>query len=359
MVRLHYYSIISFALLLLTGIALFWPPVHAVLIAYLPVIYDVHVALGLIFAVTLLTPFVVKGSLKKWIRRLDWLFPLLLGAMIVVTGFMVWRVTWFPTTWRSVAFHWHGNVSYTLGAWLMIHAIYKAVGYRPSQTGLNPRVDPERRMFLRWLGTGVAGAVVITAIDPVTWLTRALQFGAKAGAAADGSGFAAFYTVTDGYPSTDLSTYRLKVDGLVKQPAILTWPHVLALTQGEETTDFHCVTGWSVPNVRWEGVHIQTLVSLVQPTSAAKYVHFYSLDGVYTESLSLAEALDPTVMLAHKLDGQPLAVKQGYPLRLVVPKMYGYKSIKWLSRVEFSDRPLTGYWEVRGYPNEAYLNRGI
>lgn len=85
------------------------------------------------------------------------------------------------------------------------------------------------------------------------------------------------------------------------------------------------------------------------------YVNFYSFDGVYTESLKLSEALDPSVLLAYEMDGQPLEQAQGAPLRLIVPKMYGYKSIKWLNRVEFSDTPITGYWEHYGYPAEAYI----
>ena len=105
----------------------------------------------------------------------------------------------------------------------------------------------------------------------------------------------------------------------------------------------------------WDGLSIKALATLVQPLSQAKYVHFYSADGVYTESLSLAEAYDPTVLLAYGMQGQPLLTRQGYPIRLVVPKMYGYKSIKWVNRVTFSDQPLVGYWEQRGYPNEAFL----
>ncbi|SFU29920.1 molybdopterin-dependent oxidoreductase [Alicyclobacillus macrosporangiidus] len=356
MIQLHTYTIISFVLLMLTGVALFAPRVHAMLIPYLPVIYDVHIVFGLVFGVTLLTPLLARLPAGKWIRRLDWFIPMVFGAIIVMTGILIWQVTRFPTTWRSRAFLWHGWMSYALSAWLLIHATYKAMGYRPARDGLNAGLDPTRRMFVKWLGTGVVGAVVLTIVDPVGLLRRSFTSGNNgAGTGGTSTDFAAYYTVTDGYPAADLKTYRLTLDGLVTHPTTLTWNDLVTLEAIQEQVDFHCVTGWSVPNVQWKGVHLKTLADLVKPSTTASYVHFYSFDGVYTESLSLSEALDPTVMLAYQLNGQPLRRQQGFPLRLVVPKMYGYKSIKWVNRVEFSDKPLTGYWEARGYPNEAYL----
>ena len=105
--------------------------------------------------------------------------------------------------------------------------------------------------------------------------------------------------------------------------------------------------------MEWEGIHIRELVSLVKPTSAASFITLYSPDGVYTESLSLKEAMESDVLLAYKLDNQQLRVEQGFPLRLVVPKMYGYKSIKWVNGVEFASTRIQGFWEQRGYPAEA------
>jgi len=351
---LHYYTIFSFIALMVTGLALDVPVVHAVLIPYLRILYDVHVTLGLVFAATLLTPVLVRFPAGKVLRSWDWLFPLLFGAAIVLTGILVWQVALFPTSWRSRAFHWHSWTSYILTAWLLIHAVYKTAGYRPPADGPNARVDPSRRMFLKWLGTGLAGTVVLTVVDPVAILRKVLPCGGGEAPAAP-SQFDYFYTVTGGYPSVDLATYRLKVDGLVTRPTTLRWKHIMALKSSEELTDFHCVTGWSVANVHWKGLHLKTLADLVQPLPQVKYVHFYSFDGAYTESLSLSEAFDSTVLLAESLDGKPLTAKEGAPLRLVVPKMYGYKSIKWVNRVEFSNKPLTGYWEARGYPGEAYL----
>ncbi len=92
MVQLHYYTIISFVVLMLTGVALFLSSVHAALISYLPIIYYVHIALGIIFGVTLLSPLWAQLPVGKLIRRLDWFFPLVFGTIIVITGFFIWQV---------------------------------------------------------------------------------------------------------------------------------------------------------------------------------------------------------------------------------------------------------------------------
>lgn len=356
LVWLHHYTIVSFVLLMITGIMLYAPAIHTPLIPYLPAIYEIHIILGLVFAVSLITPLLRVIAARKAVWRLDWWFPLVFGAAIVITGLLLWRVTWFPTRWRSTAFTWHGDLSYVLTGWILIHAFYKTFGLRPRNDGIGGRVDPERRMFVRWLGVGAVGAAVIAVIDPFSALTRWFQAssaGSGSGGASDA--FAAFYTVTGGYPKMQTANYQLRVEGAVANPLVLSWADVQNLPPYGETVDFHCVTGWSVPGVKWDGVHISELVKRVKPDPNVRYVNFYSFDGAYSESLTLQEAQHTSVLLAYRLNGKPLPVPQGYPLRLVVPKMYGYKSIKWLNRVEFSAHPITGFWEQRGYPNEAYI----
>lgn len=366
LVRLHYYSMISFLLLLASGLALYLPVVHTPLIPFLPYIYTLHIVLGIVFAITLITPFFSWIPLGKRLWRFDWSLPLVFGTGIVLTGVLLWKVTWFPAIWRSTAFRWHGNLSYILGGWLVIHGIAKTVGWRPAEDGWAGQTNPSRRQFLTSIVAGGGGTIVLMAINP-------LQVLRIIGTVLDGSGkgnpfvsaprpsasrrFAAYYTVTGGYPTVSLQAFRLTVDGLVAHPRYLAWDALKALPKFTETVDFQCVTGWSVANVHWEGVHLKDLVNLVHPHPNAKYVHFHSFDGQYTESLSLEEALGATVLLAYTLNGAPLPVEQGAPLRLVVPTMYGYKSIKWVNRVSFAAQPLVGYWEQRGYANEAFIGQ--
>lgn len=357
LVGLHYYTIVSFVLLAITGIALYLPAVHTPLIPYLRIIYNLHVFLGLIFMVTLLAPVLRRFlPLGKSISRPDWLMPTVFGTAIVVTGLLLWGVQVFPTRWRAPAFTWHGWLTAILGAWLIIHAFMKAFGVRAPKDTWAGRANPERRLFMRWLGTGVVGAMLVTVIDPVR-LVRGLLASDRNGATAANSlpDFPEYYHVTEPpYPLMKLADYKLQVNGQVANPMTLKWSDIEPLMAKTETVDFHCVTGWSVPNVRWHGFTIQDLVKLVQPHASVKYVNFYSFDGAYTESLKLAEALDPTVLLATHINSQPLPVIQGFPVRLVVPKMYGYKGIKWVNRVAFSDTPEPGFWEQRGYPEDAY-----
>ncbi len=154
-------------------------------------------------------------------------------------------------------------------------------------------------------------------------------------------------------PRFDPKTWNLRVDGLVEAPATLTWDRFLALPPVALTADFHCVTGWSKLGNRWEGVSFRTVADLVRPKPEARHVVLTCGDAGYTTNLPLEALLDDDVLLAYRHDGKPLALEHGGPLRLVVPKRYGWKSAKWVRQITFLDRDEPGYWEVRGYSNTA------
>jgi DMSO/TMAO reductase YedYZ molybdopterin-dependent catalytic subunit len=163
------------------------------------------------------------------------------------------------------------------------------------------------------------------------------------------------YTVTGGYPSFRAGSYQLRVDGMVQNPITMTIDDILRHPAVHETRFYQCVTGWAVPNVRWTGIRLSDLLDQVRPQAGAHAVKFYSFDGVYTESLTMAQARKSDVLLAYKLNDKPLSQAQGAPLRLVVPGMYGYKFIKWVNRVELIPQPIDGYWEQNGYDRDAYI----
>jgi DMSO/TMAO reductase YedYZ molybdopterin-dependent catalytic subunit len=129
-----------------------------------------------------------------------------------------------------------------------------------------------------------------------------------------------------------LKTYILTIDGEVEKPQKLMWNDVLKLPLTESVSDFHCVEGWSVLNCKWEGVLFKDIVALVKPRSTAKFVTFECADG-YTTSLTLEELSGDDTLLACKLDGKELEVGYGFPLRLVVPSKYAYKSALWVTRM--------------------------
>jgi len=153
-------------------------------------------------------------------------------------------------------------------------------------------------------------------------------------------------------PDVRPDNWTLRLHGLVAMEVTLDFRALAALPQAERTTDFHCVTRWSQLDMDWKGVLARDLVAMVQPLDAAAFVTLHGADG-YTTNLPLDALLDDDVIVATRVFGEPLAPEHGGPARLVVPRRYAWKGAKWLSGIEFhvEDRP--GFWEVRGYHNDA------
>lgn len=153
-------------------------------------------------------------------------------------------------------------------------------------------------------------------------------------------------------PKFDPEKYRFKVWGEVENPFELTWAELLALPRVQLTTDIHCVTTWSRYDNAWEGVSIREILQRARPTANAHFVMEHSWTG-YTTNVPLAAIEDDDVIIALKWDGKDLEPEHGGPVRLVLPKLYFYKSAKWLSGLEFLPKDRPGFWEVRGYSNSA------
>ena len=153
-------------------------------------------------------------------------------------------------------------------------------------------------------------------------------------------------------PAFDPGTWDFRVEGEVRSPARWSYDEFRALPSVIATSDFHCVEGWSRLDCAWEGVRFSDLCDLVSPTERARFVTV-GCEGGYTTSLPLEQMLEPEVLLAWGLDGEPLAPEHGFPLRLVVPQKYAYKSAKWVRWIRFTYDQEIGYWEQRGYHNSA------
>ncbi len=208
-----------------------------------------------------------------------------------------------------------------------------------------------RRIILGMLGLGAAGLVLGKNLNPLSWLDT---LGSGVGSS-NNLGFR-IYTV-NGVPAYDPTTWRMQVDGMVAQPLNLSFDDLQTLPQSQQVGIFHCVTGWSVPNLTWSGVKMNDFLAHVQPLPGASYMTLYSSDGAYTDSISLQQAGQPDVMLAHSMNNAPLPLEQGQPVRLIIPEFYGYKNIKWVNRIQFTNQPIMGYWEQRGYPVDAYIKK--
>ena len=166
-----------------------------------------------------------------------------------------------------------------------------------------------------------------------------------------------FYTVTGGFPKRSRDAYRLQVTGLVERPFTISYRELTALPATHVTRDFQCVTGWRVPDVRWTGVQLRALLDRAGVKPEAKALRFVSFDGTYTESLTLAQARRPDVLVAYELDAEPLSSLHGGPARLYVAPMYGYKSCKWLESIELTADVVPGYWEHYGYDVDGWVGK--
>jgi DMSO/TMAO reductase YedYZ molybdopterin-dependent catalytic subunit len=153
-------------------------------------------------------------------------------------------------------------------------------------------------------------------------------------------------------PRTDLATWDFTVSGEVEQPLRLTWEELTALPATEIKLDIHCVTRWSRFDTRFKGVHWRDLAALASPKPSARFVVAQAEQG-FTANVPLAAIEDENALIAYEADGEPLTPEHGWPLRLVVPSKYFWKSAKWLRGLELLDRDQPGFWERYGYHNEA------
>jgi DMSO/TMAO reductase YedYZ molybdopterin-dependent catalytic subunit len=151
-------------------------------------------------------------------------------------------------------------------------------------------------------------------------------------------------------PSVSEQNWRLDVSGLVENKISWSFADFLAQPQVKLKSDIHCVTAWSRFDNAWEGVSTRDLLDVLKVKPEAKYVIQHSADG-YTTNVPLADFAGEDVLLAHRWEGQKISSEHGGPVRLVLPKLYFWKSAKWLTRLEFLAGDKPGFWEVRGYHN--------
>jgi DMSO/TMAO reductase YedYZ molybdopterin-dependent catalytic subunit len=149
-------------------------------------------------------------------------------------------------------------------------------------------------------------------------------------------------------PKFDGQEWNLEISGLVDNPFTLSYQELRALPNVKVHADMHCVTGWTTLDNDWEGVSFRTLLEKAGPKPEAKWVIARCAHG-YTSNLSLAAMQDDNVLVAWRNHGEDLDPEHGFPLRLVVPKRYAWKSAKWLTGLEFTSQNKRGFWEVRGY----------
>jgi DMSO/TMAO reductase YedYZ molybdopterin-dependent catalytic subunit len=212
-----------------------------------------------------------------------------------------------------------------------------------------------RRGFLGIVGAGLSSVFWAPSLSQtLSPVADVLPSGVRAAVPALGGGWR-IYSVNPPMPRFHPASWSLRIEGLVERPVELSYAQLRALPRAEQVTDFHCVTGWSVGSVHWAGVRFHDLLATARPLPSAKALIFVSAEDPYVDSLTLEQALVPDAMLAYDLGGKPLSRPHGAPARVVMPRMYGYKGVKWLKRIVVADEVIDGYWEQRGYDRDAWV----
>lgn len=377
LLRLHRYNGWNALFLLVSGIILYVPAFRGPLGPARVALKYIHIlsglgSLGLLLAYLPLAP-------EHW-RRLARRAGQKANAVLIVglllgwglTGIALWMNRYLPDGWAQTALIWHDRLTWFALPWAAAHSLTRYLKLR-----LLPVTAPveDRRVFLAgaaafvgallWGDFGrLLGLPGFESAESDTPNSHApvppeAQFvpPAISSPPAGGGGRGRFraYTVVSENPKFDPATWDLTIGGLVEQTLRFSWEEFIALPRTVQVSDFHCVTGWSVYHVTWEGVRVADLLDRAGVSDVAKYVKFYSGDGVYDDSLPLSVARSSDVMLAYIMDASALPTPLGGPVRLVVPQMYGYKSVKWVRSIELTPAADAGYWEQRGYPADAWL----
>ncbi|MFW9783369.1 MAG: molybdopterin-dependent oxidoreductase [Candidatus Heimdallarchaeota archaeon] len=147
--------------------------------------------------------------------------------------------------------------------------------------------------------------------------------------------------------------YELIIDGEIENPLTFTLNELKDLKDKEITADLHCVTTWSKFDTKWGGISFKTLFDLVKPKETAHFIEFCCADKNFTTTVPIEKLFTEKAILALTYEGQPIEDKHGGPVRAVIPDLYFYKSAKWVIGINFLQEDRLGYWETRGYSNDA------
>lgn len=167
--------------------------------------------------------------------------------------------------------------------------------------------------------------------------------------------FASWYVVQIGKtPTLSLKNYVLTVDGDVENPLKLTYDQLVSMPSVTIKDTIQCVSDpdFLRANVEWTGVPLKYILNLAKPNQNAIKVLTFGAEG-YTADLPMWKAMEDDTLVAYMVDGQPLPLVHGYPVRMVVPRWWGYTYTKWLVRIHVTSKNVLGYWESLGYPDVA------
>ncbi|MBD2845532.1 molybdopterin-dependent oxidoreductase [Paenibacillus sp. IB182496] len=356
----------------------------------------IHIVIGIVSILPIAYYLALAGKHWKQLRGKPWqkfnvyvVLFLLVGWLL--SGLLLWQFRLVGPAVANAALVVHDLLTWVGLPYIIYHSLTRVKWLKDPnrrtvqaprpETAVHPAATPQpvytRRAFIR----GAVGVGLAVTVGPsfVKWLGEALGTAGGSnleqlvendanqllpapqplpasapplGGGAQGS--FRVYTVTP-IPSFTNANWSLRIDGLVDKPQQWDWATFVKLKRAVQVSDFHCVTGWSVYNNTWEGIPVKDMLEMAGVKGTATSAIFHSGDGVYTSGISLEQLAQDDAMIAVLHDGKPIPSDLGGPVRLVMPKMYAYKSVKWLSRIELIEGTHIGYWEQRGYKNEAWV----
>jgi len=365
---------ISWLLLILSYIVFLSGYAQTVFNVQESVMNTTHIVLGGVFAIfflshTATSVFLIRFEWRKTIQRIfrggagdllrlrfmqrlsGWLIVAFAG-LTLLSG-----LEWFKIgLGRFVPFSIH--IWNDLFLWLAI-AIHGSIGLsfwmmRRSKSGpkTGARFSASRRQAITMIGSMFLSVLAIMYLDRVSVVSRTIEYVRNVLPPKQYQVSKLRVLNIEPVPSFDEDTWSFEIYGLVRNPMKLSYSELKALPRTTIVSDFHCVTGWTKFDNKWEGVKLSTLMDIAKPLNRAKYALIFT-DQPYTTSLPLNDLRRDDVLLAYRLDDTELPTKYGGPLRLVVPHKYGYKSAKWVRGIKFIEEHELGYWEARGYSDTA------
>lgn len=386
LVRLHHLNALFFLILSVTGLVLFSTYYRSVFPTSRIWVKNIHIWLGLISVLPVLfyTPKMVQHLQtlrKKQNHRFNLYLVLFILGALIISGFLLTFQRQLSPVASSFALSVHDLATWFGLPYVIYHSVTRSQWFK--NIGKN-RTDPRseavvintkshfytRRTFLRVLTVSVLAFISIRLFGK--WLKSYLPTWNSYSFSEENhmlpnpeplspmpigegrTGQFRNYTVTK-EPTFTNENWSFTIDGLVKNKQQYNWSEFVKLKRSIQVSDFHCVTGWSVNHVTWEGIPLKTILQDSGVDAKAGYVKFYSGDGVYTDSLTIKQAQMEDMMVAVLMDGKLIPQMNGGPIRLITPKMYAYKSVKWLIRIELIENEHIGYWEERGYPKDAWV----
>lgn len=385
--RLHGLNGWNLLFLLITGLILYLPGLRGALAPLRTPLKSLHIGSG-VLSLALLAAY-LPLSRGHWDRLRSRIgqkanVVLLVGLLLGwgATGVLLWFNRYMPEGVAEAALVWHDLLTWFAIPWAVAHSLTRYFKLR-----ILPVTGPvlENRRVLLGAAAALGGGLLWRNLGRALGLPG-LEGSQEAASAGDlrknqhtpiapgcpfepapvsdppegggARGRFRVYSVVDPMPVFDSCNWEFKLYGLVDRPRTFTWEEFQALPRTVQVSHFHCVTGWSVYDVTWEGVKLSHLLELAGVQPAGKQLKLISGDGAYTSGIPLAVGQMEDVLLPYIMDGRPLATPLGGPVRLIIPGMYAYKSVKWLQAVEVVAEEHVGYWEALGYPSDAWLKKG-